>query len=53
MRISWGPSSILLLVAVICFALAALGIAVAGIGLTNLGLALGFAAFLVGEGRRV
>jgi hypothetical protein len=53
MRISWGPSSILLLIAVVCFALAALGVGLAGIGLTNLGLALGFAAFLVGEGRRV
>ncbi len=53
MRISWGPSSILLLVAVICFALAALGVGLAAINLTDLGLALGFAAFLVGEGRRV
>jgi hypothetical protein len=53
MRISWGPSSILLLIAVICFALAALGVGVAAISLTPLGLALGFAAFLIGEGRRV
>ena len=55
MRITWGPSSILLLVAVICFALATLGVGVSGVRLTDLGLTLGFASFLVGEGwgRRV
>jgi hypothetical protein len=53
MRISWGPSSILLLIAVICFVLAALGIGVAGVRLTEVGLALGFAAFLVGGGPRI
>jgi hypothetical protein len=53
---NWGPSSILLLAAVICFALAALGVGVSGIRLTDLGLALGFASFLVtgsGFGRRL
>jgi hypothetical protein len=52
MRIIRGPSSILLLIAVICFALAALGIGVAGLRLTEVGLALGFAAFLIGGGPR-
>jgi hypothetical protein len=54
--ITWGPSSILLLIAVICFVLAALGVAVAGVRLTDLGLAFGFASFLVtgrGWGRRI
>jgi hypothetical protein len=48
--ITWGPSSILLLIAVICFVLAALGVGVAGIRLTDLGLAFGFASFLVTGG---
>jgi hypothetical protein len=52
----WGPSAILLLIAVICFVLAALGVGVAGIRLTDLGLAFGFGSFLVtgaGWGRRL
>jgi hypothetical protein len=44
---NWGPSSILLLIAVICFVLAALGVGVSGVNLTNLGLAFGFGSFLV------
>ena len=44
-----GISAILLLAAVICFVLAALGVRVGGIGLTDLGLALGFGAFLLNE----
>jgi hypothetical protein len=46
---SWGPASILFLIAVICFALAAIGIDV-NVNLIALGLAFGFAGFLVGEG---
>jgi hypothetical protein len=48
MRMSWGPAEILILIAVICFALAAIGIDVA-VNLVALGLAFGFAAFLVGN----
>jgi hypothetical protein len=44
-----GASSILLIVAVICFVLAAIGIDVGRINLTDLGLAAGFGAFLVGD----
>jgi hypothetical protein len=54
MRVTWGPRSILLLVAVICFALATIGITTS-IDLIALGLTLGFGAFLVGDldlGRR-
>lgn len=53
--ITWGPSSILLLIAVICFILAAIGVGVSGVHLTDLGLAFGFGSFLVtgsGFGRR-
>jgi hypothetical protein len=52
---TWGPSSILLAIAVICFVLAALKVDVGSINLTNLGLAFGFGSFLVtgsGFGRR-
>jgi hypothetical protein len=45
---SWGLADILLLIAVICFALAAIGLRV-DISLEALGLAFGFAAFLVGN----
>jgi hypothetical protein len=48
MRISWGIGEILILIAVICFALAAIGIHTA-VDLVALGLAFGFAAFLVGN----
>jgi hypothetical protein len=44
-----GASSILLIIAVICFVLAAIGVGVAGLSLTALGLAFGFGSFLVGE----
>ena len=53
---TWGPSSILLIVAVICFVLAVLKVAVSNLNLTDLGLALGFGSFLVtgrGWGRRI
>jgi hypothetical protein len=55
---NWGPSAILLAIAVICFVLAALKVAVGAINLTDLGLAFGFGSFLVtgggwGRGRRV
>jgi hypothetical protein len=53
---NWGPSSILLLIAVICFILAVLKISVSGLNLTDLGLAFGFGSFLVtgsGWGRRI
>jgi hypothetical protein len=46
MRTSWGLADILILVAVICFALAAIGLKV-DISLIALGLAFGFASFLV------
>jgi hypothetical protein len=53
---NWSTSSILLVIAVICFVLAALKVAVGGVDLTNLGLAFGFGSFLVtgtGFGRRL
>lgn len=45
-----GLRSILLIVAIICFVLAAIGVAIGEIGLLPLGLAFLAAAFLVGEG---
>jgi hypothetical protein len=48
MRTSWGLADILLLIAVICFALAAIGLDVA-VSLVALGLAFGFASFLAGN----
>jgi hypothetical protein len=48
MRSTWGLADILILIAVICFALAAIGLDVA-VNLVPLGLAFGFAAFLVGN----
>jgi hypothetical protein len=53
---NWSNSSILLVIAVICFVLAALRVGVGGIDLTDLGLAFGFGSFLVtgsGFGRRI
>lgn len=53
---AWGPSSILLVIAVICFVLAALKVDVGSLSLVDLGLAFGFASFLVtgrGWGRRL
>jgi hypothetical protein len=49
---NWGPSSILLAIAVICFVLGALRVGVSGVDLQNLGLAFGFGSFLV-TGRRL
>ena len=48
MRTSWGISDILVLIAIICFALAAIGLDV-NISLVALGLAFGFAGFLAGN----
>jgi hypothetical protein len=48
MQISWGLANILILIAVICFVLAAIGLDV-HVSLVALGLAFGFAAFLVGN----
>jgi hypothetical protein len=47
MRTSWSLREILLVIAVICFALAAIGLDVR-VSLIALGLAFGFGAFLVG-----
>ena len=48
MRTSWSLADILLIIAVICFALAAIGLDVA-VNLIALGLAFGFASFLAGN----
>ena len=48
MRGAWGLADILLLIAVICFALAAIGVDVR-VNLVPLGLAFGFGAFLAGN----
>jgi hypothetical protein len=45
---SWGTGEILILIAIICFVLSAIGLDV-NVNLTALGLAFGFAAFLVGN----
>jgi hypothetical protein len=45
-----GLRSILLIVAVVCFVLAAVGVAVGDLSLMPLGLAFFAAAFLVGDG---
>jgi len=45
-----SPRSILLIIAVICFVLAAIGVGFGGISLTAVGLAAFAGAFLVGEG---
>ncbi|HYI66014.1 MAG TPA: hypothetical protein VEW95_03735 [Candidatus Limnocylindrales bacterium] len=47
---SLAPRSILLLVAVICFVLAAFNVAIGTVGLVPLGLAAFAAAFLLGDG---
>ena len=49
MRTSWGLGSILILIAVILFVLAAVGVDLGRIALTPLGLAFGFAGLLVGN----
>jgi hypothetical protein len=46
---AWGPSSILLAIAVICFVLAAIGVDVGRVNLVALGLACGFGSFLVSD----
>ena len=46
---SWGPRSILLLVAVVLFLLSAVGINLGAIDLVALGLAAFAGAFLLGE----
>lgn len=45
-----GLRSILLIVAIICFVLAAIGVGVGAVGLLPLGLAFFAGAFLVGDG---
>lgn len=45
-----GLRSILLIVAIVCFVLAAIGVGLGAIGLVPLGLAFFAGAFLVGEG---
>ena len=46
---SLTPRTILLIVAVICFVLAAIGFAIGSVGLVPLGLAAFAAAFLIGD----
>jgi hypothetical protein len=54
MAITWGLGSILILIAIVCFVLAAVGVDLGRVGLTPLGLAFGFAGVLVGnKGLRV
>ena len=48
---TWGPSSILLIVAVICFVLAVLKVAVSNLNLTDLGLAFGFGFIAAEDGK--
>jgi hypothetical protein len=43
----WGPSRILLALAVLAFVLAALGVGLGNLDLIAIGLALGFASFLL------
>ena len=50
MTVNLGVRSILLLVAVVCFLLAAFGVALGDLSLLPLGLAFFAAAFLVGDG---
>jgi hypothetical protein len=48
--VNFGPRSILLIIAVVLFLLAAFGVALGNISLVPLGLALFAAAFLLGDG---
>jgi hypothetical protein len=48
MRTSWGLADILILIAIICFVLDAIGLDVR-VSLIAVGLAFGFASFLVGN----
>jgi len=45
-----GLRSILLIVAIVCFVLAAIGVGIGAVDLVPLGLAFFAAAFLVGDG---
>ena len=45
---TFGPRALLLIIAIVCFALAAIGLRV-DVSLVALGLAFGFAAFLFGD----
>ena len=49
MTTRWGLGSILILVAIVCFVLAAIGVDVGRVALTPVGLAFGFAGLLVGN----
>jgi|tagenome__1003787_1003787.scaffolds.fasta_scaffold15947437_2 hypothetical protein len=49
MTMTWGLGSILILIAIICFVLAAIGVDLGRVALTPLGLAFGFAGLLVGN----
>ena len=49
MTITWGLGSILILIAIICFVLAAVGVDLGRVALTPLGLTFGFAGLLVGK----
>jgi hypothetical protein len=51
MRTSWSIRDILLVVAIICFVLAAIGLKV-DVSLVDVGLAFFAGSFLVGEGGR-
>lgn len=44
---AFTPAKLLTLIAVICFVLAAFGVDLGKVNLTDIGLAFGFAAFLV------
>ena len=48
MRVTWGLAQILFLIAIVCFVLDAVGLDVR-VSLIALGLAFGFAGFLVGD----
>lgn len=47
MATKWGPSKILLAAAVVVFVLAAVGVGLGDLNLIAVGLALGFASFIV------
>jgi hypothetical protein len=49
MTMTWGLGSILIVIAIVCFVLAAVGLDLGRVALTPLGLAFGFAGLLVGN----
>jgi hypothetical protein len=49
MTITWGLGSILIVIAIVCFVLAAVGLDLGRVALTPLGLAFGFAGLLIGN----